>query len=95
MRWYDYWAIFVAIVLALWADYDANRALRASLVTYLALFEGDAWIRAADLRHMFGSSVYRHLHKLAADGVIERREEPGGPERGNRANAFYRWKEQS
>lgn len=99
MHWYDHFAILCALVLALWADYDAGVALRASIVNYLSTVvegEGDeeeiAWIRAADLRKMFGPSVYKHLHKLMDEGVIERQETPGGPKRGRRPDYSYRWR---
>lgn len=92
MRWYDYGMILCALILALWADYDAGVAFRASVVNYLVIF-GSEWVRAYDLRRTFGPSVYKHLHKLVEEGIIERREALGGPERGRRSDFFYRWKE--
>lgn len=91
MRWPDYTAIGCALLLALWADYDAGIALRASIVTFLVV-END-WVRGYDLRQMFGPSVYRCLHRLVEDELVDRREEPGGLKRGERPEYLYRWGE--
>lgn len=97
MHWYDHVVIFCALILALWADYDAGIALRASIVNYLSGVEededGTTWVRAYELRQMFGPSAYKHLHRLVAEDVIERRETSGGPERGGRADFSYRWRD--
>jgi len=97
MHWYDHVSILCALLLALWADYDAGIALRAAIENYLSTVEnddGDRWVRAYDLRRMFGPSVYKHLHKLTADDLIERREEPGGAKRGWRRDYWYRWRDE-
>jgi predicted transcriptional regulator len=93
MHWYDSVAILCALVLAAWADYDAGMAIRASVMLYFATVEKDRWVHSYDLRQLFGMSVYKHLRWLRDAGIIERREEPGGPKRGHRSDFFYRRKE--
>lgn len=92
MRWYDTWAIFAATVLALWADYDAGRAMRGSILAYLATVQDARWVRSVELRQIFGPSVYSHLRALVKTGLLETQTSPGGPERGQRDDYFYRQK---
>lgn len=98
MHWYDHLAILCALLLALWADYDAGLALRAAIVNYLSTLGEDEkdgrWVHAADMRRMFGPSAYKHLHGLLRDEIVERRVTPGGPERGWRADYWYRWRDE-
>lgn len=51
------------------------------------------WIPGSELRRAFGGRTYWVLRDLEErmHGMIERRTEPGGPERGGRERGFYRW----
>ncbi len=90
MRWYDHAALIVALILAMWSNYDAGISLRASVMLYFATIEPDRWVRGYDLRTLFGAAVYQPLRWLTEAKIIERREEPGGPKRGFRAAYSYR-----
>ena len=91
MHWYDHVATLCALILALWADYDAGLSLRASIVTFLRVDGG--WVRTYDLREVFGPSVYKHLHRLADREIVERKVEPGNPHlRSGRPDYWYRWR---
>ena len=92
MHWYDYAGMALVGLLAIWADYDAGRALRASLFTYFMSVEGNRWIRSYELRQVFGPSVYKHLAKLVDIDLLEKRVTQGGPERGMRPDSSYRRK---
>lgn len=97
MSWYDYAAIVFALLLALNAESDARAATRASVASYLfvqfTMFEEPQWIRGYELRTVFGLSVYRSLKDLHEDGIIERKETPGGEKRERFEDVLWRWKE--
>lgn len=53
------------------------------------------WVLGYALYVEHGARVYSIFRRLQRDGLLERREEPGGPERGGRARALYRWRQKA
>lgn len=49
------------------------------------------WVPGTAFVEAWGFRVYPILRRLEREGRLERRTEPGGPERGGREKAFYRW----
>ena len=97
MKWHDYVAILITILIALFADLEARVAFRASVAALICdLSQTQDWIRNGELRRIFGSSIYPTLKKLEADGIIERRVEIADvgklARRRGFPNAWYRWK---
>lgn len=88
MNWYDYAAIGTALVIALVADYHAGRAFRVALLVYIPT---DRWVRAFELRELFGGGVYPYLRQLVSDGMLERKTVDGDPHlRDGRPDFLYR-----
>ena len=68
---------------------------RAYLKTFAAvaraLRDASGWVSGFALYEEHGRRVYSIFRRLESDGFVERREEPGGSERGGRPRAMYRW----
>ena len=90
MRWIDYAAIVLALLLSLFANWRADQAFRAVIVRVLSE-TADAWHRLFDLQQLYGLNVYSVLRQLHAEGLVERKEQPGGPARGGYPDVYYRW----
>lgn len=77
--------IFWRVHARLW-----RQAMRAAILAALREVT-PRWIPGRVFVEAFGGRVYSLLLELEAGGWVERRTEPGGPERGGRERASYRW----
>jgi hypothetical protein len=57
-----------------------------------ALRDARGWVPSLALFDEFGPRVYPIVRRLERDGMLDRKEETGGPERGNRPRALYHWR---
>lgn len=89
MKIHDYLAITCALLVALWADRTAARAYRAAVIC--TLVQAGGWVRAFEMRSMFGPGVYPVLRRLYDDKLIERGRRQGGAERSYYDDYLYRW----
>lgn len=79
---------FVAGLVVAWL---AWRSVVEAAVLLVLRWITPNWIPGMELVHAFGGGVYGVLRRLERAGKLERRTEPGGPERGGYERASYRW----
>jgi hypothetical protein len=79
------------VAFGLFACWLGWRSVVEAAVLLVLRWTTPNWVPGIELVGAFGAGVYGILRRLEREGKLERRTEPGGPERGGRERAFYRW----